>query len=146
MGPDISPNHTVDWYTLSWLLVGDLRTTLDEPLTEESLAWMEPVLDTLITSLKHCDAENVANQEILEMLAGAASWQSHVAALHQERRDVIEILEELSLRIDWNLPVDKLANDVGTLLGYWMGRMLVLQLHEHELVQESYYWETGVPQ
>ena len=40
-----------DWRTLEYILLGDLRDVLEEPLDSSNLTWTLAIVDTLLTTL-----------------------------------------------------------------------------------------------
>jgi len=133
----------IDWYMLGWLLVGDVRETLANDLTPQSLAWLEPIVDTLVVCLRHPDS-NPGNEPIAQnILQDFPEWNSEFEEMNSQRAELIAALDELSLRINWTLPVQQLAEYVRGVLSDWVENMMDLQARERDLVQAAYYWEVG---
>lgn len=140
----LTASHDIDWHTLAWLLMADVRETLQEPLSRIALDRLHPVLDTLVTCLRNSQQDPGADGELLDILAQYPLWAEKVHELQAQRAELTGALEELSIRIQWNQPVVYLAFLVDRLLGSVIRQLSDIRRQERALLQEAYYCHLGL--
>ncbi len=129
--------------SLEYILLGDLRDLLEEPAGEETRKWLLAVLDALLETLPrefHLEDENGYMSEVLERYP---SWSPQVERLHGDHDQLFLKLKELRGRIERNIWVAPIANEVRRDLRDWMLKLIAHHRSETRLVRTAMNLEVG---
>lgn len=129
---------------LEYLLVGDLRDVLDDPLDETSRRWTLAIIDVLLDTLPAAFVLKDDGGYMQDVLDEFPFWDSHVAELRQENIGLCDELRELRARLSRRLPVESVANRLRTELRIWMTALMAHHRHEARLIQTACNLEVGV--
>lgn len=135
--------QTQDNWTLTWLLVGDLREMLQDHLDDEALRWLRPVLDALIgTMRRQCELEQT-REYFGDVLDSFPHLSAQVDAICNEQTGLCVKLAELRTGIDQEVPLTKLVASLEVELSEWVRLMTLHARRERELLQNVWYTELG---
>jgi hypothetical protein len=129
---------------LEYLLIGDLRELLEEPLEDdESRRWLSTIVVQLLETL-HCefrlkDAEGYMS-EVLEVWP---NWSGHVDRLCSEQRTLCARLGQLRYRLSEALPLEEVTESLQQQLCDWMATFAAHRRHETRLVQNAFNCDPG---
>lgn len=101
--------------TLAILVAGHLREILQGPVDAVSMSWLEELADALIDCLKTPDIAPSGNSR-------TSHDPDHIVRdteLLQLQADLISLLDELVMRIDWNLGIESLLALADLRLARW---------------------------
>ncbi|MFV0446808.1 MAG: hypothetical protein ACK5Q5_24820 [Planctomycetaceae bacterium] len=128
---------------LDYLLLGDLREMLEEPLTTQTRKWMLSVLDVLLDNLPQEHRLKSVDGYLGEVLQEFPNWQGRVDRLESQHYELYDRLSDL--RDD--LEVDALESSVAQALRYglheWMEALVAHRLQETDLLQSAVNTDLG---
>jgi len=134
----------LEQYTsLEYILLGDLRDVLQDPVDAEGRRWLVAILDSLLETLPHefdLEEEDGYMSEVLERFP---NWTHQVERLHRDHEVLFEKLQELRNRIvndSWIAPI---AQEVRRDLRDWMLSLIAHHRSENRLVQTAMNLEVG---
>lgn len=134
----------LEQYTsLEYILLGDLRDVLQDPVDAEGRRWLVAILDSLLETLPHefdLEEEDGYMSEVLERFP---NWTHQVERLHHDHEVLFEKLQELRNRIvndSWIAPI---AQEVRRDLRDWMLSLIAHHRSENRLVQTAMNLEVG---
>lgn len=132
-----------DVSSLEYILLGDLRDVLEEPLDDITLKWLKAVIDALLETLPREFALQDAGGYLNEVTDCDPNLAVHVERLTEERRAVFGKLRVLRLQL--NSPGDhKPATDaIRADLKDWMTSLTAFHRHERRLVQTAFNLDVG---
>src|SRR6185295_13617432 len=136
--------HLLEQYsTLEYILLGDLRDVLEEPADAESRKWLLAILDTLLDTLpREFDLEEVDGY-MTEVLERYPSWTTQVERLHRDHDQLFSKLKELRGRIERDIWVAPIANEVRRDLRDWILTLVAHNRGETRLIQTAMNLEVG---
>ncbi len=128
---------------LEYILLGDLRELLEEPLDQQNRRWISAVLDTLLETLPTEHRLKCVNGYMSEVLDEFPNWSGQVEALEAEHYTLYEKLADL--RNDLNNPSrqSSSANTVRRGLTDWMKAFQTHRENETALLQTAINLEVG---
>jgi hypothetical protein len=134
----------LEHYTsLEYILLGDLRDLLEEPAEEESRKWLLAVLDTLLDTLPRAFDLEDADGYMAEVLERYPSWSPQVERLHRDHDQLFMKLKELRGRIERNIWIAPIANEVRRDLRDWILKLIAHHRGETRLMQTAMNLEVG---
>jgi hypothetical protein len=134
----------LEHYTsLEYILLGDLRDLLEEPADEETRKWLLAVLDTLLETLpREFDLED-EDGYMSEVLERYPNWSNQVERLHRDHDLLFLKLKELRGRIERNIWIAPIANEVRRDLHEWILNLIAHHRGETRLMQTAMNLEVG---
>jgi hypothetical protein len=130
--------------SLEYILLGDLRDLLEDPVDAENRRWLLAVLDALLETLPRefdLEEEDGYMSEVLERFP---NWMQQVERLQRDHEQLFAKLKELRGRIaggNWLAPI---ANEVRRDLREWILTIVAHNRNETRLVQTAMNLEVGV--
>ena len=141
---DARAAQLLERYTsLEYILLGDLRDLLEDPVDGENRRWLLAVLDALLETLPVEFELEDEDGYMIEVLERFPSWSGAVERLHRDHDALFQRLKELRGRIDhddWLAPV---ANIVRGELRDWMLRLVAHHRSENRMIQTAMNLEVG---
>lgn len=134
----------LEHYTsLEYILLGDLRDLLEEPADDESRKWLLAVLDALLETLpRQFDLED-EDGYMAEVLERYPNWSVQVERLHRDHDHLFLKLKELRGRIERDVWIAPLANEVRRELRDWILNLIAHHRSETRLMQTAMNLEVG---
>ena len=134
----------LEHYTsLEYILLGDLRDLLEEPPDDESRKWLLAVLDTLLDTLpREFDLEDVDGY-MSEVLERYPNWSNQVERLHRDHDHLFLKLKELRGRLERNIWISPIANEVRRELRDWILKLVAHRRGETRLMMTAMNLEVG---
>jgi Hemerythrin HHE cation binding domain len=130
--------------SLEYILLGDLRDLLEEPIDDENRKWLLAVLDALIDTLpREFDLEN-EDGYMSEVLERFPNWSHQVEQLHRDHERMFEKLKELRGRTERDSWIAPIANEVRHDVRDWIRILVAHNRRETRLVQMAMNLEVGV--
>lgn len=117
------------------ILLGDLRSLLSEPLTEQSRQWIQKLLDMLLEILPGQFAAEEADGYLQDVLDEYPQWAGRIESLRQQHDDLYQSLSGLRADLSDEQSVLRRAHQVRRELGAWMDRLQSHQDAEMRLLQ-----------
>ncbi|MHC4876067.1 MAG: hypothetical protein ACYTGL_06180 [Planctomycetota bacterium] len=112
-----------DVNTLAWLLIGDARSLLQDDVEQAStVRALQATLAELVPALREIHSNQFESGFVSDMLHTSPA---SVDCLLDEFATLIDTLDELSIRLEWNLPVAEIAPFADLRLARWVGDVLV---------------------
>jgi hypothetical protein len=134
----------LEHYTsLEYILLGDLRDLLEETADEESRRWLLAVLDALLDTLPHEFDLEEADGYMTEVLERYPSWSAQVERLRRDHDLLFSKLKELRGRIERNIWIAPIANEVRRDLRDWILKLVAHHRGETRLMQTAMNLEVG---
>lgn len=132
-----------DVSSLEYILLGDLRDVLEEPMDEVTLKWLKAILDALLETLPREFALQDEGGYLNEVIECDPNFSVHVDRLSEERRAVFGKLRGLRQQLnspgDYKPHTDALRSE----LREWMTSLTAFHRHERRLVQTAFNLELG---
>lgn len=134
----------LDHYSsLEYILLGDLRDLLEEPVDDESRKWLIAVLDALLDTLpREFDLED-EDGYMSEVLERYPNWSVQVERLHADHEQMFSKLKELRGRIERNIWISPIANEVRRDLRDWILKLIAHRRGETRLMMTAMNLEVG---
>lgn len=134
----------LDQYSsLEYILLGDLRDVLEEPVDRESRRWLIAILDALLETLpREFDLED-ADGYMSEVLERYPNWSAQVDRLHRDHDGLFSKLKELRGRIESDTWIAPIANEVRRDIREWILKLIAHNRNENRLVQTAMNLEVG---
>jgi len=129
--------------TLEYILLGDLRDILEEPPDAESRRWLMAVLDALLDTLPREFGLEEIDGYMTEVLERYPSWTNRVERLHSEHELLFSKLKELRGRVERDIWVAPIANEVRRDLRDWILKLNAHHRGETRLMQTAMNLEVG---
>lgn len=130
--------------SLEYILLGDLRDLLEEPIDSENRKWLLAVLDALIDTLpREFDLED-EDGYMSEVLDRFPNWSPQVENLHHDHERLFEKLKELRARIARDSWLAPFANEVRRHVRDWIETLVAHNRGEMRLVLKAMNLEVGV--
>src|SRR5262249_22259581 len=129
--------------TLEYILLGDLRDILEEPPDAESRKWLMAVLDALLDTLPREFGLEEIDGYMTEVLERYPSWTNRVERLHSEHELLFSKLKELRGRVERDIWVAPIANEVRRDLRDWILKLVAHNRGENRLLQTAMNLEVG---
>ncbi|HTI50586.1 MAG TPA: hypothetical protein VL475_06540 [Planctomycetaceae bacterium] len=140
---ELRPVDSSNYTSLEYILLGDLRELLEEPVNSESRRWMLSVLDGLLENLlpegEH-DADGSYMEDVLERFP---NWSGQIERLYHDHDELFTRLKELRGRIERDEWIAPLANLVRRELRDWMLSLIAHRRRETRLLQTAMNLDVG---
>ena len=128
---------------LEYLLIGDLRQLLDEPLAAHTRQLLLAILDRLLLHLPRQFSLACQQGYMSMVLEECPHWHRQIEQLHDDNLACISSLDELRNRILQDLPFDTIAREVSNKLHLWMQSLATIRELEGQMIQEAYSLDIG---
>ncbi|MGQ0634489.1 MAG: hypothetical protein ACT4QC_07760 [Planctomycetaceae bacterium] len=133
----------VEFSSLEYILLGDLRDLLEEHPDAENRKWLMAVLDALVDTLpREFDLEE-EDGYLSVVLERFPSWSPRVDRLQHDHERLFEKLKELRGRVECNAWIAPIANEVRRDLHAWMLTLIAHHRSENHLVQTAITLDVG---
>ena len=141
---DIPPDRNLRHYTeLEYILIGDLRDLLEEPIDAENARWLLAILDSLLETLPVEFELKESGGYLNGVLEVYPNWHSQVVNLQSEHEPLCRRLCELRERIAEQDEVEEIAVQLRHDLRDWMHSLIAHNRHESRLLQTAINLEVG---
>jgi len=141
---DLRDTRLLEQYSsLEYILLGDLRDILEEPPDDESRRWLLAVLDALLETLPREFEIEEENGYMAEVLERYPSWSLQVQRLHNDHDHLFSKLKELRGRVERDIWVAPIANEVRRDLRDWILKLNAHHRGETRLMQTAMNLEVG---
>ena len=127
---------------LEYILLGDLRDLLDEPRTDDTVRWLESVIDTLLETIPETFALKSEDGYLSEVLVDFPNWEGHVSRLETEHDSLFCRLQELRSAIR-DGDYKELASELEPALADWMSAFRTFHSKERQLMMLAANLEVG---
>lgn len=131
------------YHDLEFLLLGDLRQLLEEPITAQTSQTLLVILDRLLRNLPRQFDLVCEDGYMSEVLQECPNYHGQIQLLKGANRDSISSLEEMRHRIQHDLPLATIAKEVSLGLRDWMNRIVALRRNENRLLQNAFTLDIG---
>ena len=128
---------------LEYILFGDLRELLEEPLDKQNRKWIGAILDTLLEALPQEHRLKSADGYMAEVLEEFPNWSGQVDALESEYFDIYDRLADLRDDLGDPRRQTSSASAVRVGLSEWMQSFLTHKENESTLLQTAINLEVG---
>jgi hypothetical protein len=129
---------------LEYILLGDLREMLEEPLTPVSRQWMLAVLDVLLETLpREHRLKSSSDGYLSEVLLEFPNWSPHVDRLEAEHFDLYDRLWDLRDELEGGASARSAASALRFALRDWMEAFLMHRRDESALLMDAVNTEIG---
>jgi hypothetical protein len=128
---------------LEYLLLGDLREMLEEPVTPQGRNWMLAVVDTLLDMLPHEHRLKSVDGYLSEVLTEFPNWTGHVDRLEAQHYDLYDRLSDLRDELEVETRDRTAANVLRYSLQEWMEAFVEHRRRESELLQSAMCTDIG---
>ena len=140
----IASRSLEDSLQLEYLLLGDLRELLEEPLEDdETRRWLSAVVGQLLETLQCEFRLQDADGYMSEVLEVWPNWSGHVDRLRSEHHTLCSRLGQLRYRLSEALPLAEVAELLRHQLRDWMATFTAHRRHETRLVQYAFNFDSG---
>lgn len=126
---------------IEYILLGDLRQLLSEPVTDQSRLWIRRLLDMLLDLLPGQFAAEEADGYLQDVLDEHPQWERRITDLRQQHDDLFQSLSGLRADLSDEQTVDRRASQVRRELAAWIDRFQRHQDAEYQLLRT----ETALP-
>lgn len=128
---------------LEYLLLGDLREMLEEPVSPQGRNWMLAVIDTLLDMLPREHRLKSVDGYLSEVLQEFPNWTGHVDRLEAQHYDLYDRLSDLRDELE----VETLDRTAAQMLRYslheWMEAFVAHRRRESALMQSAVNTDIG---
>jgi hypothetical protein len=128
---------------LQYILLGDLREMLDEPLTPLARRWMAAVVDTLLEMIPREHRLKSANGYLAEVLTEFPNWASRVDKLEAQHFGLFDRLSDLRDELDQEASDGAAVRALTFSLQEWMEAYAEHRRHESALLLDAVNVEIG---
>jgi hypothetical protein len=136
-----STNRLARYSTLEYILLGDLRDLLDQPVPDQ--AWLVAILDALLDTLpREFDLEE-EDGYLTEVLENYPAWSPEVDELQSEHAMLFAMLKQLRAKIAAQSSFAALAQDVRDGLREWILTLVAHNRNENRLLQTAMNLDVG---
>ncbi len=116
----------VDLNAMAWLLMGDARLLLQLNVDEaETAKWLTATLAKLLPTLKRIHENQFESGRLCDLLHSSPVDSDAAARRSSDFQVLLDTLDELQIRLEWNLPVAELVPFADLRLAYWMSEIRV---------------------
>ena len=140
-----SASEKLKRYTeLEYILVGDLREILEDPIDDDNLRWIRAVIDALLETLPVEFELKRQGGYMREVLERHPNWLCHVTTLESQHRRLCRKLRELRNRLSDSTELENAAKQLQLELNEWMDGFDAHNHQEVDLLQTAMNLEVGV--
>jgi hypothetical protein len=140
---DLRPVASTSYTSLEYILLGDLRELLDEPVDSESRRWMLSVLDKLLENFSSEGDREEEGSYLEDVLDRFPNWSGQIDRLHRDHEELFARLTELRARTERDEWIAPLANLVRGELRDWMLSLIAHRRRETRLLQTAMNLDVG---
>ncbi len=133
-----------EYATLEYILLGDLRDLLEEPIDETTCRWMREVTGALLETLPREAELKKQGGYLVEVLEQYPNWSGQVNELQSEKEAIYEKLHQLRDRLLRQVSFGAIAEEIRRDLRDWMTRLQAHHRHERRLVQTAFNLDVGI--
>jgi hypothetical protein len=134
-------NLLAEYCTLEYILLGDLRVLLEQPVSERT--WLLAVLDALLDTLPRQFDLKEENGYLTEVTQSYPNWADKVDELQCEHAQLFAMLKQLRARIVAQGSYLSLAHSVRDELREWIATLVAHHRTENRLLQTAVNLEVG---
>lgn len=128
---------------LQYILLGDLREMLDEPLTPQTRCWMLAVVDTLLEMIPREHRLMSVDGYLSEVLSEFPNWTSRVDKLEAEHFGLFDRLSDLRDELEQQRTERTATQTLKLSLQNWMTAFAAHRRHESALILDAVNVEIG---
>ncbi len=144
-GDRVSTSEQMEQYTsLEFILLGDLRDLLEEPVDKYTHRWLRAVLDVLLDTLPRQWELREEGGYFADVLRHHPYWYTEVDELRRRQHKLYDKLRHLRARLMERVPYAEISGDLSRELRDWMQSLLAFHRHERRMVQTGFNLEVGV--
>lgn len=132
-----------DVSSLEYILIGDLRDVLDEPMDDVTLKWLTAILDALLETLPREFALQDEGGYLNEVIECDPNLDVQVSRLAEERKAVFGKLRVLRQQLNSPGDFSQVAGALESDLKEWMTSLTAFHRHERRLVQTAFNIDVG---
>ena len=139
-----APRPIQEYSELEYLLLGDLRELLEQPLNDdENRRWLVAVLDELLETLECEFRLEEDGGYMTEVMDIRPNWSGRVDRLLGEHETLCSQLKRLRYRLAEALPLCEVAGSLRSQLRSWMTSLTAHHRHEKRLLQTVFISDLG---
>lgn len=113
-----------DTNAIAWLLMGDVRSLLQNDVEEaETADWLRTTLTELVPVLQRIQESQFETGAMSNQLHANPDTPEAIAKRFSTFRTLTDTLDELMIRLDWNLPIAELVPFADLRLAHWMAEV-----------------------
>src|SRR5690606_338605 len=128
---------------LEYLLIGDLREMLEEPMTTQGRSWTLAVVETLLETLPREHRLKSVDGYLSEVLTEFPSWTGRVDRLEAQHYDLYDRLTDLRDELEVETLDRTAANSLRYSIKEWMEAFVAHRRNEGDLLQAAIYTDIG---
>ena len=128
---------------LEYLLLGDLREMLEEPITPQSRKWMLAVLDALLDTLPQEHRLKSVDGYLTEVLEEFPNWAGRVNRLEAHYYELFDRLSDLRDELEVDIPEKQSVPMLRYSLQEWMEALADHQAQESDLLVAALNTDIG---
>ncbi|MBI1314303.1 hypothetical protein GC176_23655 [bacterium] len=107
--------------TIVWLLMGDARALLQDDVEQpETARWLRTILAELLPALRDIRDNQFCAGCLSDLLHASTDWTVDPTELRGAFHVLIDTLDELAIRLEWNLPVAEIVPFADLRLARWI--------------------------
>lgn len=143
MNSNTQSNQLIEYTKHEYLLLGDLRSVLDESDESRDMKWLLAILDSLLQTVPKEFEIREEGGYLEDVLSIHPAWAPHVERLRAEHERIFEILSQLRRQVANQLNYTSLADQLQMELRDWMQLLIKHNRHERSLYQSAYNLDFG---
>ena len=128
---------------LEYILLGDLREILEEPIDAQNRKWLLAVLDALLDTIPREMELQRDGGYLADVIEEFPNWSPIVGQLQERQERLYRDLGRLRDRAAWDEPVEEIAGDVRRELQQWMHGFAAHQRHQRRILQTAFNLDVG---
>ena len=132
-----------DYSRLEYLLLGDLRSILDEPEDIRDVKWLLAVLDSLVDTIPREFELREEGGYMADLLEREPYLADVVGALQSEHARIFTMLADLRRQVGLALNTTAIADQLGMELRDWMQLLMKHNRRERSVFQSAYNMDVG---
>ena len=132
-----------EYTKLEYLLLGDLRSVLDEADESRDMKWLLAILDSLLDTVPKQFEIREEGGYLRDVVAMHPAWAAHVDQLRNEHEHIFGSLAKLRRQVANQVNYTALADQLQMELRDWMQLLIKHDRHERSLYQSAYNLDFG---
>ena len=132
-----------DYSRLEYLLLGDLRSILDEPEETRDAKWLMAVLDSLVDTIPREFELREEGGYMSDLLEREPCLADVIGSLQSEHARIFSMLADLRRRVGLALNTTAIADQLGMELRDWMQLLMKHNRRERSVFQTAYNMDVG---
>jgi len=110
-----------DGNLVAWLMMGDVRSLLQSDVEQaETVRWLRATLAELVPVLREIRDNQFQAGCFSDLLHASVDWSDNPDDLASAFHTLIDTLDELAIRLEWNLPVAEIVPFADLRLARWI--------------------------